>query len=97
MSLVLGVADALLRNAEMPAVPAPDMRLMLKYNAEGVLQQDFPEYAFDCQTLGFVQPVPGAPGDTATIAKTPTKARVLVGAAKQQTLDQLNAAATSAN
>jgi type IV pilus assembly protein PilM len=95
VSLVLGVADALLRHAEMPAVPAPDMRLMLKYNAKAYLQQEFSDYAFDCQTLGFVQPAPGAPADAAA-AKAPTKARVLVGAAKQQTLDQLVAAATSA-
>jgi len=96
ISLVLGVSDALLRHAEMPAVGASDMRLMLKYNAKAYLQQDFSDYAFDCQTLGLVQaqPAAGAPADAA--ARPTGKARVLIGAARQQTIDQLVQAATSA-
>src|SRR4051812_4598497 len=46
ISLVLGVADALLRHAEMPAVGVADMRLMLKYNSKAYLQQEFADYAF---------------------------------------------------
>jgi type IV pilus assembly protein PilM len=96
ISVIIGVADALVRHAEMPAVPAPDMRLMLKYNSKAYLQQEFPDYTFDCQTLGFVD-AGAAPGEAAeaAAARTPTKARVLIGATKQQTLDQLNEAATA--
>lgn len=90
VSIVLGVAEALLRNAELPAVPVSDMRLMLKYNAKNYLQQDFSDYAFDCQTLGLSQ-APGAA--EAAGARQTAKARVLVGAAKQSTLDQLQQAA----
>src|SRR5262249_19676593 len=99
ISVIIGVADALVRHAEMPAVPAPDMRLMLKYNSKAYLQQEFPDYTFDCQTLGFVDGGAGSgePADSgaAGAARTPTKARVLIGATKQQTLDQLNEAATA--
>jgi type IV pilus assembly protein PilM len=96
ISVVLGVADALVRHAEMPAVPAPDMRLMLKYNSKAYLQQEFADYAFDCQTLGFVDgaAAPGEPAEAGSV-RAPTKARVLIGATKQQTLDQLNQAATA--
>jgi len=79
----------------MPAVGVSDMRLMLKYNAKAYLQQDFSDYAFDCQTLGLVQAQPAA-GATADAAARPTgKARVLIGAARQQTIDQLVQASTS--
>jgi len=90
VSLVLGVADALLRLAELPAVPVADMRLMLKYNSKNYLQQDLGEYAFDCHTFGLIQST-GAGTDNGPRAVT--KARVLVGAAKQQTLAQLQQAA----
>jgi type IV pilus assembly protein PilM len=90
ISMILGVSDALLRTAEMPAVPLADMRLMLKYNSKNYLQQDLSDYAFDCHTLGLVQANPGTEGGA---ARSSAKARVLVGAAKQQTLDQLQAGA----
>ena len=49
--LGVGVNDALLRHAELPQVPVSDMRMMLKFNAKNYLQQDFPDYVFDCQIL----------------------------------------------
>lgn len=94
ISIVLGVNDAVLRTAEMPAVPVHDMRLMLKYNSKNYLQQDMSEYVFDCFTLGMVQTAPPIAGESAV--RGTAKARVLVGAAKQQTLDQLQAGAKAA-
>ena len=91
VSLVLGVSDALLRHAELPIVPVSDMRLMLKYNSKNYLQQDLADYVFDCQTLSF-----GANGNPAEAIKAGQKARVLVGGARKQTLDHLQAAAKHA-
>ena len=90
VSLVLGVNDALLRHAELPFVPIGDMRLMLKYNSKNYLQQDLTDYVFDCQTLSFGN------GNPAEAIKAGQKARVLVGGARKQTLDHLNAAAKHA-
>src|SRR6185436_18120313 len=49
--LVVGVGEALLRHAELPLIPIPDMRMMLKFNAKNYLQQDFPEHTFDLHLL----------------------------------------------
>lgn len=91
VSLILGVSDALLRHAEMPIVPVNDMRLMLKYNSKNYLQQDLTDYLFDCQTLGFA-----ASGNPIEAIKAGQKARVLVGGARKQTVDHLQAAARHA-
>jgi type IV pilus assembly protein PilM len=88
VSLVVGPNDALVRNAELPAVPVADMRLMLKYNSKNYLQQDLPDYVFDCHAVAMAN---GSPGDTAT--KTAPKAKVWVGGAKKQTLDHYQRAA----
>ena len=88
--LVLGVSEALLRQAELPVMPVSDMRLMLKYNSKAHLQQELPDYVFDCHTIGLSG---GSPTETATRNQ---KARVLVGGAKKQTLEQLQAAARHA-
>ena len=89
VSLVLGVSDALLRHAEMPIVPIIDMRLMLKYNSKSYLQQDLNDYVFDCQTIGL-----GGDGNGDNAKNQ--KARVLIGGARKQTLEHLQAAAKHA-
>jgi type IV pilus assembly protein PilM len=93
IALVLGVSDSILRHAELPMVPVADMRLMLKYNAKNYLQQDLPDYIFDCHTIGLGQIGSAA---TETAPKTTQKARVLVGGAKKQTLEHLHEAARHA-
>jgi type IV pilus assembly protein PilM len=85
--LVLGVADSLLRRAEMPMVPAADMRIMLKFNSKNYLQQDLPDYAFDCFIL------PSSVGLKPDTARQNQKCQVLVGGARRQMLDDLQAAA----
>lgn len=83
----VGVADSVMRHAELPMLPPDDMRMVLKFNAKNYLQQDLPDYAFDC----FM--VPGAlkPGE-APAAKS-QKVRTLVGGAKNQLVHDLQAAA----
>ena len=81
VGLVIGVQESLLRHAELPLVPVDDMRLMLKYNSKNYLQQDLPDYVFDCHTVAL------SGGDAPQ--KGVQKAKVLVGGAKKQILDQL--------
>lgn len=89
VALVIGVNDSLLRHAELPMVPIGDMRLMLKYNSKNYLQQDLPDFIFDCHTVGLAQ----NGNDSLTRSQ---KARVLVGGARKQTLEHLQAAARHA-
>jgi type IV pilus assembly protein PilM len=86
--LALGVNDTTLRPAELPLMPVNDMRLMLKYNSKTYFQQDFPDFTFDC----FILPPP--PGKSPAESLKPNqKCRVLVGGAKRQFLEALQAAA----
>jgi type IV pilus assembly protein PilM len=88
VALIIGVNDSLLRHAELPMMPIGDMRLMLKYNSKNYLQQDLPDYMFDC----FVLP----PRSGSSAAEGPKKCRVLVGGAKKQFVDYLQEAAKDA-
>ncbi|MGV3774116.1 MAG: pilus assembly protein PilM [Verrucomicrobiales bacterium] len=92
LTLVLGVNDSLLRQAEMPMVPVGDIRLMLKYNSKSYLQQDLADYAFDCHVQA-----PYVNGSASPEAAKPLqKVKVLVGGARQQLLDMLQAAGKQA-
>ena len=86
VGLIIGVQESLLRHAELPMLPVDDMRLMLKYNSKNYLQQDLPDYVFDCHTVALA----GNGGDAPQ--KGQQRARVLVGGAKKQILDQLQEA-----
>lgn len=87
--VVLGVGDSMLRQAELPMVPVGDMRLMLKYNSKNYLQQELPDYVFDCQILPTKESVAAEPG------RGNSKCRVLVGGARREHLDFLIQAARS--
>ncbi|MCI0536969.1 MAG: pilus assembly protein PilM [Verrucomicrobiales bacterium] len=89
--LAIGVNESTLRPAEVPLMPVHDMRLMIKYNSKTYFQQDFPDFSFDC----FILPPPAgkSPADT---LKPNQKCRVLVGGAKKQHLEALQAAAKNA-
>ncbi|HYT62058.1 MAG TPA: pilus assembly protein PilM [Haliangiales bacterium] len=88
--LALGVGEALVRHAELPVVPVADMRIMLKYNSKNYLQQDLPDHVFDCYII------PPRAGVKAEAPKAGQKCTVLVGGAKRQHIDDLQAAAKSA-
>lgn len=86
--IVLGVADSILRNAEMPVVGASDMRQMLKFNSKSYLQQDFPDYLFDCHILPIDQSsMKAEPG------KGVPKCKVLIGGAKRPLVTEVQSAA----
>ena len=88
--LLVGVDDSLLRHAETPMLPVADLRLMLKYNSKNYLQQDLPDYIFDCYIL------PPRRGAKAPETAKNQKCRALVGGAKKKFLSDLQGAVEAA-
>jgi type IV pilus assembly protein PilM len=89
-TLIVGHNETLLRHAELPLIPIPDARMMLKFNSKNYLQQDFPDYTFDLHLLPLTNP--NASPDEAPKAP-PTKGRFLVGGAKTTALAHYQQAA----
>lgn len=94
VTLVLGVADCMVRQVEMPLVPVSDMRTMLQLNSKNYLQQDLKEHAFDC----FILPPKDEPEKDGGNGPTrgALKARVIVAGAKRALIDELQKAAKHA-
>jgi type IV pilus assembly protein PilM len=82
----LGVADSVVRRAEMPLMPISDMRQLLKFNSKTYLQQDLPDHAFDCSPIAAT-----SSAEPAEPAKNPAqqKQKVIVGGAKRQLVEDL--------
>lgn len=94
-SLAVGVADAVVRHAEMPPIPVGDLRQILKNNSKTYLQQDLPNHTFDCCFIASRE----AP-KLAEKAKSPSaspKQKVLVAAAKRQLVEDIQTALKNAN
>ena len=92
--IALSEHDSLLRHTEMPLVPVSDLRLMLKHGSKTYLQQDLPDYVFDCQ---FIVPKPDPKKtDTSKSAPAMQKHKVLVGGARQKTIDDVQTACRAA-
>jgi type IV pilus assembly protein PilM len=93
ISLTVGVNESILRHAELPQIPVEDMRQILKNNTKNYLQQDLPNHVFDC----WVMPAANRPaGAEAPKAGSAQKHRVLVGGARKQLVDEIQAAAKEA-
>jgi type IV pilus assembly protein PilM len=92
VALTTGVADTVVRHAELPRIPLDDMRMMLKHGARNYLQQDLPNHVFDCHFLS--NPAGAAPenGKASTLAKQ----KVLVVAGRQQLVDDYQFGAKAA-
>jgi type IV pilus assembly protein PilM len=89
ITLSIGVADSILRNAELPQIPVPEMRQMLKFNTKNYLQQDLPDYVFDCFIVApRLLPKPDEP--------KLTKFKVWVGGTKASMVNDLQAAIKAA-
>lgn len=91
--VVLGVGDSILRTAELPMAGVNDLRLMLRLNPKNYLQQDFPDYLFDCHlnpiNLDSLKTADGG-------IKTQAKCKALVGGAKRQLVEDVKLAAKNA-
>jgi type IV pilus assembly protein PilM len=91
VTVSLGVNDTILRQAEVPAMSVPDLRLMLKFNAKTYLQQELTDHVFDCcYVIGNATTAPaGKPGAA-------PKQKVLVGAARRDMVDNVSTAIRTA-
>jgi type IV pilus assembly protein PilM len=97
LSLAVGVADSIVRHAELPQMPIGDMRQILKNNTKNYLQQDLPGHVFDC----FIIPPreePHGNGNGANGKGKPAeklkvggnqKTRVLVAGARKQLIEEM--------
>lgn len=96
VTLAVGLDDAIVRQVELPQIPVGEMRLVLKNNTKGYLQQDLPNYVFDCHIFP-PKPTttPGKPADPAKPVGVP-KLKVLVAGAKKQLLDDFQTAVKNA-
>jgi type IV pilus assembly protein PilM len=93
VSLTVGVNDSLVRTADLPRMTRDDLRMVLKTNSKTYLQQDLAGYVFDCEVL----PTEAAPEKNAEPAKGGMpKHRVLVAGARQQQIEDYDAAARAA-
>jgi type IV pilus assembly protein PilM len=90
VSLSLSVTDSLVRHTDLPQIPLADMRQILKNNSKTYLQQDLPGHTFDCY---FIPTRANATsGEGMKINAGAQKLKVLVGGAKKQLTDNLQAA-----
>lgn len=91
VTLSIGPNESILRNAEIPQMPVSEMRQMLKFSTKTYLQQELPDYVFDCMIV--------APRGSAVAVegvKAPTKFKVWVGGAKNQLVDVIQNAVKGA-
>ena len=95
LTLTMGLDDVIVRQVELPQIPMDEMRLVLKNNAKGYLQQDLPNHVFDCHVF---PPKVLAGNKSAEAPKSAgiPKLKVLVAAAKQQLVGDLLTASKNA-
>lgn len=91
VTLSLGVNDTVFRQTEVPFMPIPDLRQMLKFNTKNYLQQDYPDHVFDCCYVSGGPAVPAGGGKPGA-----TKQKVIIGGAKRQTIEDVQGAVKAA-
>jgi type IV pilus assembly protein PilM len=94
VTLSIGVNDTLFRQVEVPLMPVADVRQMLKFNSKNYLQQDLPDYAFDCCYV--VSNASGKPAQEPKTSSGPQKQKAIVGGVKKKMLDDLQTAIKAA-
>ncbi len=95
VALAIGLENTVVRQVELPQIPKEDMRLVLKNNTKGYLQQDLPNHVFDCHIF---PPKVGPGAKVAETARTGSipKLKVLVAGAKKGLIDDYQTAARNA-
>jgi type IV pilus assembly protein PilM len=88
VTLAISASDSIVRHAELPQIPMADMRQILKNNTKNYLQQDLPGYTFDCY---FIPSRSNGNSEGIKINAANQKLKVLVGGAKKQLADDLQA------
>jgi type IV pilus assembly protein PilM len=84
--LSIGTDEAIVRQVELPQIPADEMRQLLRLNAKNILQQDLPNHVYDCYIFPPRLQTDKAGAKTPEAAKQAVvpKLKVLVAAARQQ-------------
>lgn len=96
VALTLGVNDALVRHVEMPPMPADEMRSILKLNSRVYLQQDLPNYVFDCDIASFRVPDKKEAAKTPAASTNGAKQKILIAGSKRQLVDDFVAGTKAA-
>jgi type IV pilus assembly protein PilM len=91
ITLAIGLDDAVLKQVELPQIPADDLRMILKNNPKVYLGQDLANHAFDCHISLPKNPQKTDPAKAGAAAVAP-KLKVLVAGAKQELLNTYQAA-----
>ncbi len=94
VALTAGVNDVVIRTVELPLLPVNELRQIVKNNPKQHMAQDLPDHAFDCYIMP-PRPQSAQPDKTKPGAPV-TKQKVLVAAAHNQLLFQLQAATKAA-
>ncbi len=89
VTLAIGVNDAIVRPVELPQIPVDEMRLVLKNNTRGYLQQDLPNRVFDCHII-LTKSLPHSADAGGTFAIP--KLKVLVAGAKKELMEDFQTA-----
>ncbi len=89
VSLAVGVNESLVRHAEMPPMPADDMRLVLKNNSRVYLQQDLAGHVFDAYIIPSRQT---AGSGEKPVSGSGLKNKVIIAGAKAEFIDNLHTA-----
>lgn len=84
-TVAIGANDSILRSTELPLMPLPEMRQMLKFNSKNYLQQDLRDYVFDCYIVPPRNQPEAAKGGV-------VKYKVWVGGTRREVLMTLEAA-----
>ena len=94
VTLAIGLDDSVVRQVELPQIPVDEMRMVLKNNTKGYLQQDMPNHVFDCHIFPPKSLPPKPQGKSPDAAKTGSipKLKVLVAGMKQQLIDDFQTA-----
>jgi type IV pilus assembly protein PilM len=90
-TIAIGANDSVLRSAELPLLPLPEMRQMIKINSKNYLQQDLRDYVFDCFIVPPRNKTPPEAGTTGVV-----KYKVWVGGTRREILMTLEAAVKEA-
>ncbi len=91
VTLAIGLDDAVVRQVELPQIPVNEMRMVLRNNSKAYLQQDLPNYAFDCYIFP-PRVESGKPAEAPKPAGVIPKLKVLAAGSKQTTLNDFQTA-----
>jgi Tfp pilus assembly PilM family ATPase len=89
VTLATGLDDSVVRQVELPQIPIGEMRMVLRNNTKGYLQQDLPRHVFDCYI--FAPKSLAKPNEAAKVSAIP-KLKVLVAGMKEDLLNDYQTA-----